>query len=155
MVKIQGSTVIARSVEDVFDFIADERNEPKYNPRMIRADKLTPGPIANGTHWSAAVKSRGQPLSIEIEVTEYIRPSVLGSTTRMSTAEINGALTFEPDAAGTRLCWSWELRPKGIFKLMGPLIAHIGKRQEAATWAGLKRYMESTALPSSDGRREA
>jgi hypothetical protein len=44
MVKIDGSTVIARPVEDVFDFVADERNEPKYNPRMIRAEKVTPGP---------------------------------------------------------------------------------------------------------------
>jgi dienelactone hydrolase len=32
MVRIQGATVIARPVEDVFDFVADERNEPKYMP---------------------------------------------------------------------------------------------------------------------------
>jgi hypothetical protein len=54
-----------------------------------------------------------------------------------------GAVTFEPDPAGTRLRWSWELQPKGVFKLMGPLIAHMGRRQEAEIWAGLKRYMES------------
>jgi hypothetical protein len=24
--------------ETVFDFAADQRNEPRYNPRMIRAD---------------------------------------------------------------------------------------------------------------------
>jgi hypothetical protein len=40
MVKIDGSTVIARPVENIFDFVADERNEPKYNhPRMVRAEK--------------------------------------------------------------------------------------------------------------------
>jgi hypothetical protein len=48
MVKIQGTTVVARPVEDVFDFVADERNEPKYNPRMVRAEKMTPGPVAKG-----------------------------------------------------------------------------------------------------------
>ena len=33
--------MIARPVEEVFDFVADERNEPRYNPRMLRAEKLT------------------------------------------------------------------------------------------------------------------
>jgi hypothetical protein len=56
---------------------------------------------------------------MEMEVTDYTRPNRLGSTTRMSTAEIRGAVTFEPDPAGTRMRWSWELQPKGVFKLMG------------------------------------
>ena len=77
MVKIQGSTVIARPVEDVFDFVADERNEPKYNPRMVRAEKTTPGPVAKGTRWSATIESRGRPLDMTMEVTDYARPDRL------------------------------------------------------------------------------
>lgn len=150
MVKIQGSTVIARPVEDVFDFVADERNEPRYNPRMTRAEKVTPGPVGTGTRWSATIESRGRPLDMKIEVTDYTRPTRLGSTTSMSTAEIHGDMTFEPDPAGTRLSWSWELKPRGLFRVMGPLIALIGRRQEAEIWAGLKSYMESTAPPTTE-----
>ena len=40
--------------------------------------------------------------------------------------------------------WSWELRPKEVFKLMGPVIARMGRRQEAEVAASLKRYLEST-----------
>jgi uncharacterized protein YndB with AHSA1/START domain len=144
MVKIEGSTVIARPVEEVFDFVADERNEPKYNPRMTRAEKVTTGPIAEGTRWSATVTARGRPLDMQIEVTDYARPHRLGSITSMTTAQIQGTVTFEPDPAGTRLRWSWDMRPKGMLKLMGPVISRIGRRQEAQTWAGLKRYLEST-----------
>jgi carbon monoxide dehydrogenase subunit G len=68
----------------------------------------------------------------------------------MSTAEINGAVTFEPDPAGTRLSWSWELQPKGLLRVMGPLIARIGRRQEAEIWASLKSHMESTAPPTTE-----
>ena len=39
MVTIEGSTTIARPVEDVFDFVADERNEPRYNPQMTHVDE--------------------------------------------------------------------------------------------------------------------
>jgi uncharacterized protein YndB with AHSA1/START domain len=147
MAKIEGSTVIARPVEDVFDFVADERNEPKYNPHMVRVDKMTPGPIANGTCWSATIESRGRPVDMDIEVTDYTRPSRLASTTRMSTAEIRGAVTFEPGPGGTRMRWSWELQPKGVFRLLGPVIARIGRQQEAQIWAGLKQYMENTPPP--------
>jgi len=144
MVRIRGSTVIARPVEDVFDFVADERNEPKYNPRMTRAEKVTPGPVAKGTRWSATIESRGRPLDMDMEVTDYTRPTRLGSTTSTSTAEIHGAVSFEADPVGTRISWSWQLQPKGLLRVMGPLIARIGRRQEAEIWAGLKRYMEST-----------
>jgi hypothetical protein len=45
MVRIEGQIVINRPVEEVFDFVADERNEPRYNPRMRRAEKISEGPI--------------------------------------------------------------------------------------------------------------
>lgn len=142
MVRIEGSTVIARPAEDVFDFVADERNEPTYNPRMVRVEKLTPGPIGEGTRWSATVGSGRRATDVTITVTDFHRPARLGSTSSMSTAEISGALTFEPDPAGTRMRWAWEFRPKGALKLLGPVIGRIGRRQEARIWAGLKRSLE-------------
>lgn len=151
MVRIQGATVIARSVEDVFDFVADERNEPTYNSRMVRAEKVTSGPIAKGTRWRATVESRGRLLDMKMEVTDYTRPTRLGTTTSMSTAEIRGFMTFEPDPVGTRMRWSWELQPKGVLRLIGPVIARIGRRQETEIWAGLKQYLEGTP-PQRNGQ---
>ncbi len=142
MVQIQGATIVERSVEEVFDFVADELNEAKYNPLMVRAEKATPGPIAVGTRWSVTILARGHPLDLDIEVTDYDRPKRLGSLTRMSSADVEGLLTFEPDPAGTRLAWSWDLRPKGAYKLMGPVFANVGRAQEAELRADLKRYLE-------------
>ena len=143
MVKIQGSTVIARPVEEVFDFVADERNETKYNPHVLRVEKVTPGPISEGPRWAATFESRGRQLDMNLEVTEYARPSRLGSTTSMPAAEINGAVTFLPDAEGTRLGWSWDVQPQGWGRLMAPVLARVGRRQEERLWAGLKLYLES------------
>ena len=47
MVRIEGQIVINRPVEEVFDFVADERNEPRYNPRMRRAEQLSDGLIGS------------------------------------------------------------------------------------------------------------
>jgi hypothetical protein len=56
-VHIEGEIVIGRPVEEVFDFVADERNEPRYNVQMRRAEKISEGPIGLGT--SAWERSTG------------------------------------------------------------------------------------------------
>jgi hypothetical protein len=35
VLRIGGEIFINRPVEEVFDFVADARNEPRYNPRML------------------------------------------------------------------------------------------------------------------------
>lgn len=44
MARIEGEIRIGRPVEVVFDHVADQTNEPLYNPHMVRAEKITPGP---------------------------------------------------------------------------------------------------------------
>lgn len=34
MPSVEGDIIIGRAVDEVFDFVADERNEPSYNPRL-------------------------------------------------------------------------------------------------------------------------
>jgi hypothetical protein len=63
--------------------------------------------------------------------------------TRMATADITGALTFAPDDAGTRMSWSWDLKPKGMLKLATPLFAAVGRRQEQRIWSSLKAHLEA------------
>ena len=136
--RIEGEILIKRSVEDVFDFVADERNEPSYNPRMLRAEKTTPGPIAAGTRFSAETRTMGRTAEMTIEWTAYERPRRLASSTRMSTMKIHGALTFDAVPEGTRMHWSWELETRGRFKLIAPIIVRMGRRQEMTVWTNLK-----------------
>jgi uncharacterized protein YndB with AHSA1/START domain len=144
VVHIKGEIGINRPVEEVFDFVADERNEPRYNPRMARAEKISPGPIAPGTRFRAEFASRGRPVATT-EITAYERPRRLASATHMAAMDVRGTLAFDPIPEGTRMRWSWDLEPHRLFKLIGPVIAHVGRRQEEATWASLKRFLEEQA----------
>jgi uncharacterized protein YndB with AHSA1/START domain len=142
MVRIEGEIVIARSVEEVFDFVADDRNEPRYNPRMRRAKLISDEPIGVGTRFRAEVVSMGRTVDLVIEVTGYERPHRLVSTTHMSSMNIEGTLTFDPVPGGTLMEWSWNVEPLGILKAMGPLVARMGRRQEQTIWTGLKHVLE-------------
>jgi Polyketide cyclase / dehydrase and lipid transport len=143
MVRIEGGIVISRPVEEVFYFVADERNEPRYNRRMRRAEKISEGPIGVGTRYRAEVVSAGRPVPMIIEFTDYDRPRRLASSTRMSSMDIQYTLTFEPVTEGTRMRWSGDVEPRGILKLMSPVVAWMGRRQERRIWTGLKHLLET------------
>jgi hypothetical protein len=67
MAQIQGELVINRPVHEVFDVVADERNEPRYNPLIRRAEKLTRGPIGRGTRFRAEAVTLGRTTGMTIE----------------------------------------------------------------------------------------
>lgn len=143
MARIEGEILIERPVEDVFDYVADERNEPTYNGEMLRADKVTDGPIGVGSRFVATIRQGRRPVDMEIEFTEYDRPRVLASTSRTETLHIDGTLTFGPTGSGTRMHWSWDVHPRGLMRLLGPVVTWVGRRQERRIWTGLKDLLES------------
>jgi hypothetical protein len=60
MARIDGEIVIDRPVDVVFDYVADQSNEPQYNPQMVRAEKITAGRVGAGTRFRSAVASRSR-----------------------------------------------------------------------------------------------
>jgi uncharacterized protein YndB with AHSA1/START domain len=143
MARVEGEITISRPVEEVFDFVADERHEPLFNTRMVRAERISKGPIGEGTRFHTELRTMGRRMPMVVEFTDYERPSRLASVTRSSMMETEGALTFEPVPGGTRMQWSWDVRPRGAMKLMAPLVGVIGRRQEREIWGRLKRLLES------------
>ena len=142
MTRIEGEIAISRPVDVVFDYVADQTNEPQYNPGMVRAEKVSAGPIGKGTKFRSAVRSAGRTAEMLIEFIDYDRPRLLASTTTMKQADIDYVLRFESVTAGTRISWSGQVRPKGVFRLLGPLIIWLGRRQERRIWQSMKKRLE-------------
>jgi hypothetical protein len=61
----------------------------------------------------------------------------------MRQADMDGTLTFEPAPPGTRMHWSWYVRPKGAFRLLVPLITWMGSHQEQTMRASMKRHLDT------------
>ena len=71
---------IAAPAEEIFDVIVDARNEPRWNPKMLRAQMLIPGPVAAGTTFRV-VFGRGVGEAL-IEDTKIDRPRSWTATSR-------------------------------------------------------------------------
>jgi hypothetical protein len=143
MARVEGEIIINRPVEEVFDFVADERNEPRYNPRMLSAEQISEGPIGVGTRFHTQLKTMGRTMPMVVEFTGFERPWRLASVTHSSMMVTEGAVTFESVPAGARMRWSWDVRPRGAMRVMAPLVGAIGRRQEQGIWVSLKRLLES------------
>jgi uncharacterized protein YndB with AHSA1/START domain len=142
---VTGRVRIAASPERVFDTVADSRNEPSFNTAMTEVELLTPEPVGLGTRFRARMGNAG--MDMLVELTEFDRPHRLSSLTTSSMMETSGTLTFTTDADATLMVWDWQVRPKGWFRTLGPLVGPIGRRKERKIWTGLKRKLEAEAEP--------
>ena len=144
---IQGDIVINRPIDEVFDFAADECNEPEYNPDMTLAEMVTQGPIGVGSKFHC-VMTGARAADMTIEYTEFDRPRRLASTAHMSSMDINGTLLFEPQGQSTKMKWLWNIEPRGFMKVLGPIVRRMGERQELANWTAMKKVLEAQSPPS-------
>lgn len=141
MARIRGRIRIARPPEQVFDTVADSRNEPAYNPAVTSVELLTPLPIGRGTRFRAHMGRKDVPMLVEL--TDFNRPSHLGARTTSSLMDTTGSLRFEPDGGGTAMAWDWQVRPRGWLRALGPLFGVVSARTERNIWTGLKRHLET------------
>ena len=131
MPRIEREIVIHRPVEEVFDFMADGRNEPHYNPHMLHAEQTSAGPIGRGTRFRTEVATRGRSMEMAYEITAYERPQRLASrlSKPLPAMDVQSTETFEPAPGGTRLRWLWEVEPRGAFRLMPALLTRMSGRR--------------------------
>ena len=144
---ITGQVRIAAPVEQVFDTVADSRNEPSFNPAMTGVELLTPPPIGLGTQFRARMGKAGREMLVEL--TEFERPHRLGSRTTSSMMQTSGGLTFAAEGGGTVLSWDWQVRPKGWLRMLGPLFGPVGGRMERRIWTGLKHQLQDNGSARS------
>ena len=141
MAHITGHVRIAAPLEQVFDTVADSRNEPSFNPAMTDVELLTPAPIGRGTRFLAHMGKAN--MEMVVEVTEFERPHRLGSLTTSSMMQTSGALTLTAEGDETVMGWDWQVHPKGWFRLLGPLVGPLGARMERRIWTALKHKLEN------------
>jgi hypothetical protein len=73
--EFNGSAVIERPIDEVFAFLADGTNDPKFSPRVQEIRKTTDGPIAVGTVFESKVKDAGMTTSRKFELTTFEAPT--------------------------------------------------------------------------------
>jgi len=136
-VRVTTTTRIGCPPEDVFDLLADLRNDTQWNSRVSRAELQSPEPIGLGSRF--AIVNGGTPY--DVTITTYDRPSrlVLEASGK---PDLTIAYTFTPTDDGTELESEFDFRPRGALKVLFPLLAPVIRRDVPKQHASLKTLCE-------------
>lgn len=135
---IENSVEIARSPEDVFDYLSDMANEAEWNPDCVSMEPLTAGPVGVGSRFRAKWK---QGPFVVAECTRHDRPR---TWTYLNGGPISVGLTvtLEPTPGGTRLTSRGEWTPHGLFRLIFPIFIRQMRRAEVGVVGNAKIALE-------------
>jgi uncharacterized protein YndB with AHSA1/START domain len=136
------TVVIRRSPHDVFEFLAEFENVPKWTYAIIETHKASPGPVDVGTTYRQvrSVPSRSEE---HFEITEFEPDRRL--TIRGDLGPFEGTLSYnlEPMEAGTRLTNEADLEGRGIAKFAGPLVSGSIRGVVATNLGKLRDLLEA------------
>ena len=80
--EFSGTAVIDRPIDEVFAFLADGTNDPKFSPRVLEIRKTTDGPVGVGTVFESRVKDAGMKTGRSFELTAFEAPTKIRWTER-------------------------------------------------------------------------
>ncbi len=148
MMKFENVIEIDRPVDEVFAFVADFENVPRWNYFVTDVSKTSEGSIGAGTTFHQVRKIDQQ----DYRITEYEPPHrVTVETLPGSTPSFEMRYTFEGDGERTRLIDAWELDLG-----RSPLLQLLGKGRVKSAVAEnlgkLKELLETGKTRLQDGR---
>ena len=73
--EFSASVLIDRPIDEVFAFLAEGTNDPKFSPRVKEIRKTTDGPVAVGTVFESTVKDAGMTTQRKFELIDLQAPT--------------------------------------------------------------------------------
>lgn len=145
MINLDLSTLIDRPVKDVFAFVANPNNMPKWNSAVVSIQQITPRAVGVGTKFKSIGEALGRRIEGEVQVTAYEPDSKCGFQMNAGPMQINATLTFKTVGTGTKLSLNAQGNPAGVFKLAEGVMSGQVKSMMEANLARLKSVLEKGA----------
>ena len=149
--QFEGTATVDRPIEEVFDFLADGTNDPKFSPRVQEIRKTTEGPVGAGTVYASTVKDAGMTTKREFRLTEFERPTRIRWTEiskNMITAT-EGGYDLTPDGDATRVRIFNVLEGHGVGKLLAPLALRAARKGADDMARAIKAAVEASPPPTT------
>lgn len=138
---LKRTQVIDRPLAVVFATIVDVAGFPRWNPTTKSARRVTSGPTGEGTTFELQIKGFGVVPQV-LRGFEQDRRVTLVPQMKFMTG--GHRFVLQPEGSATRVDHELEMTPRGLFKLLTPLVAMIGKKNLRDTAAALKAHLEAT-----------
>ncbi|HAC47098.1 MAG TPA: hypothetical protein DCF65_13685 [Chloroflexi bacterium] len=146
MTQVEGkSVVIDRSAEDVWSFMIDIANMPKWEDSHAEWKQTSAGPIDRGTTFQSSVRFLGLEVKTDLRITE------LEPNRKFAVEAVNGFgkgtkisyLLASVEGNKTKLSRVTEVHLHGLAKLLQPIQAPLTRWTGGMEANNVKRIVES------------
>jgi hypothetical protein len=145
--QFEATVEIDRPVAEVYAFLAEGTNDPKFSPRVLRIDKTPDGPTAVGTVFASTVKDAGMTTQRQFKITELEQDRRIrwAEQSRNIVMAVEGGYDFESVSdTRTRVRIFNVLEGRGIGKLVVGFALSAARKDAPAFGNRIKAAIESS-----------
>ncbi len=137
--EMNGTTLIARPVETVFAYVNDVTNDIHWRTGITGSGLRSGDTVAVG----AVGYVRAGDAEAEYRILSFKPGESVDWEMLSGPYKGRGGYRFEPVDGGTRFTLVADIEPTGFYKLLGPLFAWFGRRQNQADVEKLRNILEA------------
>jgi carbon monoxide dehydrogenase subunit G len=142
MINLDLSTLVDRPMKDVFAFVSNLNNMPKWNSAVVSLEQVTPGAVGVGMKFKSVGEMMGRRIEGEVQVTSYEPDTKTGFQMNAGPMQMNVTISFKPVGTGTKVGLNAQGNPAGVFKLAEGMMQGRVKSMMEENLARLKSVLE-------------
>lgn len=139
MARIQTASRMSFAPEVIFDQWTDGRRFPTWKPETAReVQLLTSEPVGLGSRFRGTYKGVGE---VEWEIVEYQPPRRVTTLAHTKFGDLRHTIVLEPAGGTTQVTQIGQTRPRGVMRLLSPVMAASIKKGFQSDVETLSRYL--------------
>src|SRR5579859_1358569 len=144
MAHAENQVTINRPVSDVFSYLLDGANNPRWRPGVLDIKHDAATPTGLGAVYKQGLKGPGGRIDGDYKVTRLQPNQLIEFQVIAGPARPTGTYTLEPAGSGTKVSFVLDFQPKGLARLMDGMIGKT-MQSEVGYLSNLKTVLESGA----------
>jgi uncharacterized membrane protein len=139
----QADVTVRRPLEEVFDFVCDATNDPRWILKVISVQKLSADPVGVGTRFRQVASMLGGRVEAEWEVTAYEKSEYMSGRSIRSIVDFEGGYTFSGNDEVSRITKFGNFDLSNAPPIPTIMVSKLLEGEFRASFERLKRLLES------------
>lgn len=141
MIRFIGTCEVVGSIDRVFGALADMTDLDRWNPNVVRSERVRGGRLEPGSRYRSVIKRGPFELIADTELVVVDPSRLVEYRGTISGFESVDRLTFEPTKGGTMVTFFNESRPPVWLRPATPLLNLVFQPQARRAVAGARAYL--------------
>ncbi len=141
MAHAESSIIIDRPAGEVYDFLLDGTNNPRWRKGVLDIGKVPGTPAGVGAAFKQGMKGPTGRIDADYKVVECVPGALIRFEVTAGPARPAGTIKLEKQGNATSVTFVLDFQPKGLAKLMDPMITRQ-MQSEVAALKDLKALLE-------------